>query len=89
MRKNYWNKKKTVKNWIKAKMEIGMVFKKGILLEFIPNPLVGKTYMSTTLTLEKSRMSVFTVNYYCNNYKYLRATVELMIKLTRRTRMQY
>lgn len=28
-------------------MEIGMVFKKGILLEFIPNPLVGKTYMST------------------------------------------
>lgn len=47
MRKNYWNKKKTVKNWIKAKMEIGMVFKKGILLEFIPNPLVGKTYMST------------------------------------------
>lgn len=44
-------------------MEIGMVFKKGILLEFIPNPLVGKTFMSTTLTLEKSRMSVFTVNY--------------------------
>lgn len=67
-------------------MEIGMVFKKGILLEFIPNPLVGKTYMSTTLTLEKSRMSLQSI---INNYKYLRATVELMIKLTRRTRMQY
>lgn len=44
-------------------MEIGLVFKKGIRLDFIPQPLVGKTYMSITLTFEKSRVSVFAVKY--------------------------